>query len=181
MAIDRPRMIADFGIEDWQEAVTLSPESLTSRGEVPRADWTRLNQAERWAAARERLADVIAQQEAPRLTLWLPEGAGSDLMFEHIRADLSAVGLVLARAGSRDDADLELIDRVAHYDDVLWFLGQLRCARVPLCSRDADDRISAAQAAVPAHAPRVTPPAPGRRAIRCSTSARRRTARACRG
>lgn len=92
-------------------------------------------------------------EHAPGLVIWLPQGEGSDTVFERLTADLSAIGLRLVRSGDRDarDADLVLIDDVARYPRAAWFLNRLSCAeRRGLCSAEADARaVEAARAATP--------------------------------
>ena len=79
------------------------------------------------------------------LRIWLPAGAGSDLLFTALQSDLQAIGLSLTRADNARSADLALVDAVARYPQATWFLNQLSCATSQgLCSPEADARLAEA-------------------------------------
>ena len=60
-------------------------------------------------------------------------------MFARLAADLAKVGLAAERVGENDAADLRLIDAVARYPRIGWFLNQLSCdGQRSLCSAEAD-------------------------------------------
>jgi peptide/nickel transport system substrate-binding protein/oligopeptide transport system substrate-binding protein len=82
------------------------------------------------------------------LRIGLPQGQGADGLFERLQADLKAIGIVAVRVGPDDAAELRLVDVVARYPRVPWFLNQLSCAaQHGLCSADADRLASQAQRA----------------------------------
>lgn len=61
------------------------------------------------------------------------------MLFAQLAADYAAVGVELIRAGPDQSADLMLVDQIARYGDVRWFLNQFNCTVVEnLCSRQAD-------------------------------------------
>lgn len=70
------------------------------------------------------------------LTIALPPGPGMGLLFLSLRTQLKAIGInahLVAKNG-----DLTLIDQVAPYDSVAWYLGQLSCARKVHCDKAAE-------------------------------------------
>ncbi len=146
MAIDRPRMIAGFGVDGWREMNSLSPRQLTARGDVPNYGWLTLNAQDRKRRAAEVLAPMLGANSG--LSLYIAgRGPGAELLFAYLRADLADVGITLSRAKAAADADLVLIDEVADFDDPLWYLTRLGCERVPVCSKDGDALVRAARGA----------------------------------
>ena len=146
MAVDRPRLVAAFGIDGWREMNSLSPRALTARGNVPDPTWLRMNAQDRKRQAAAQLPRDLAEGAA--LSVFIPtKGPGADLLFAHLRVDLADIGLTLTRAPVMRDADLVLIDEVADFDDPLWYLTRLSCRRLDFCSAEADDLVSRARAA----------------------------------
>ena len=73
------------------------------------------------------------------IRLGLPDGPGSDLLFEHISQAWRSIGITTIRVGMGEGAELELRDRLARYSSPRWFLNQLNCSiEIGLCSEDAD-------------------------------------------
>ena len=146
MALDRPRMIAAFGIDGWREMNSLSPRQLTARGDVVNYGWLSLNAQDRKRRAAGILAPMLDEDRA--VTVFMAaRGPGADLLFGHLRTDLADVGVRLTRATAAGEADMVLIDEVADFDDPLWYLTRLGCARMPICSEDGDDMVRRARAA----------------------------------
>ncbi|KLE34882.1 hypothetical protein AAW00_09725 [Aurantiacibacter luteus] len=162
MAIDRADIVAQFNIGGW---------TATTRPVTPGLPGDPGLVAERWAdepieARRAEAAARIASWRrqfgqgdiaAPtRLTLWLPEGPGWDLLLGNLAGQLREVGVELQRAQTREAADMVLVDRVARYPAPRWFLGQFACRlRVGLCSESVDAMVAQA-AAQPDPAVRAT-------------------------
>ncbi|WP_246543390.1 ABC transporter substrate-binding protein [Novosphingobium profundi] len=85
---------------------------------------------------------------APEVSVWLPEGDGSQILFARLSADLAAISVRLVRTNEAGEADLLLVDDVARYPRATWFLNRLSCAaRQGLCSAEADTRVDEAAAA----------------------------------
>lgn len=146
MAIDRPRMVAGFGVEGWREMNSLSPRQFLARGDVADYDWLALSVQDRKRRAAGILADMPASERA--LTIHLGgKGPGADLLFGYLRRDMADVGVTLTRAASAKAADLVLIDVVADFDDPLWYLARLSCDYMPVCSLDGDETVRNARAA----------------------------------
>jgi peptide/nickel transport system substrate-binding protein/oligopeptide transport system substrate-binding protein len=147
-AIDRPRALTSFGITDWRETLTLAPETLSNRAQLPRPDWAGDNVAARKEAARATIAQwKNANGEMRPLRIAMPRGTGSRILFARIRADMASIGLMVERVTTASAADLLLIDRVAEISSPAWYLEQLSCSATPICSPKADDLLNEARQA----------------------------------
>lgn len=148
MAIDRPRALTSFGITDWRETLTLAPETLVNRANLPRPDWASGNMAERKARARATVSQWETANGSVRpLRIAMPRGAGSRILFARIKADLASIGLAAERVTPMQPADLLLVDRVADVSNPGWYLGQLTCEATPVCSAKADSLLAEARLA----------------------------------
>jgi len=112
-----------------------------------------------WAgtALADRRASLVAEsarqfgQEKPTIRIYLPEGPGSDILFNRLMIDWGAIGVTAERSKSALASDLKLIDAVAPSTSPAWFLRQFRCQVAPLCDAQADELLGAARdALVPA-------------------------------
>jgi ABC-type transport system substrate-binding protein len=147
-AIDRPKALTSFGITDWRETLTLAPESLSTRAELPRPDWASLNMQERKAAARQTIAGWEgANGQVRALRIAMPRGTGSRILFARLRADLASIGLDAERVTYTQPADLMLIDRTAEVSNPGWYLDQMTCTATPICSAKADELLKQAHLA----------------------------------
>jgi oligopeptide transport system substrate-binding protein len=91
---------------------------------------------------------LFGEKEPPELIVDLPEGPGSALLLERLRADWGALGIPVRRAGPGRRPDLRLIDRVAPSRSPAWFVRSFRCGVVPLCLEEADTLMESARATV---------------------------------
>ncbi|MCC6478992.1 MAG: ABC transporter substrate-binding protein [Sphingomonadaceae bacterium] len=149
MAIDRPRLLTSFGITDWRETLTLAPETLANREQIPRPGWASLNAQQRKAEARTTIsAWEAANGQVRPLRIAMPRGTGSRIAFARIRSDLAAIGLDAERVTYAQTADLMLIDRVADISSPGWYLDQLSCDATPICSEKADALLDNARRAL---------------------------------
>lgn len=145
-AIDRPRMIADFNVAGWKEMLTLAPDTLPNRADIPRPDWTSRRIDIRKAEARSVIQSWQAANGKVRaLRIALPRGPGSRMLFARLRADLAAIGLSAERVTYGQPADLRLIDQLADMSSPAWYLEQLSCEFAPVCSAEADALVVQAQ------------------------------------
>lgn len=141
LAIDRETLLQPFNIGGWVPTTRIIPPDLPDEDVVPGERWADLSLETRQDRARAR---VSAWKSANgrrdlRISLAMPEGTGSDMLFAQLAADYAAVGVELIRAGPDQSADLILVDQIARYGDVRWFLNQFNCTVVDsLCSRQAD-------------------------------------------
>lgn len=160
MAIDRDALMAPFGVGGWSPNTRIVTPSLDGDLGTIGERWTGQSLEERRQVALARVrnwhantpASSAEQADHPvRLKVWLPEGEGSQVLFEKLAADLGAIGVGLERAKDAKAADLTLVDDVARYPRAAWFLNRLSCsARRGLCSTEADARVAeAGNAATP--------------------------------
>ncbi|MGL5838730.1 MAG: ABC transporter substrate-binding protein [Sphingorhabdus sp.] len=148
-AIDRPRALTSFGITDWREAVTLSPETLTNRAPLPRPDWALQNVGDRKAEASATIAEWKRTNGNVRpLRIAMPRGTGSRILFARLRTDLASIGLNAERVVYGQPADVVLVDRVADISTPGWYLDQLSCRATHICSETADELMDQARKAV---------------------------------
>ncbi|WP_226632393.1 ABC transporter substrate-binding protein [Novosphingobium profundi] len=173
MAIDRSALIDPFGVGGWRPTTRVVSPSLEGDLGTIGERWSEQSPEDRRAVASSRVrawmartaledaegeeapsnvggADAGASQtppldNAPELSLWLPEGDGTQILFARLAADLAAISVRLTRAEVAKEADLVLIDDVARYPRATWFLNRLSCAaRQGLCSPEADARVDEA-------------------------------------
>lgn len=150
MAIDREGLIAPFGVGGWSATTRLVTPSLDGDLGTIGERWIDQSIEERRAAAGARVRGwkVRAGQaptDAVRLSVWLPEGGGAQILFNRLVTDFAPIGVRLDRAATARDADLALVDDVARYPRAAWFLNRLSCrARRGLCSPEADARMAEA-------------------------------------
>ncbi|MFC6620782.1 ABC transporter substrate-binding protein [Novosphingobium panipatense] len=153
MTVDRDALIAPFGVGGWVPTTRIVSPSLDGDLGTIGERWSGQTIEERRAVAAARVRDWIASNGAeasrPRLTIWLPDGGGSSVLFERLSSNFAAIGVGLDRAEAQEGADLLLIDDVARYPRAAWFLNRLSCrARRGICSPEADARVADAAVAV---------------------------------
>lgn len=142
-AIDRAALTAAI-VPQWEAADRILPAALDSAAPPRVPSWSLLTLDARRAAARARVA---AWPEPVRLTVAVPAGPGTNLLFAALARSLATIGVALERAGPGAAADLTLVDRVAPYDSARWYLATA-CAP---CSPEATEALEAArQAPTPA-------------------------------
>ena len=161
LAIDRPALIAPFGVSGWNPATRLVAAGLEgdlgSNGER----WSDQSMDQRRATAARRVRDWMAGAStgaagggkpggtsagtAPGVTIWLPAGPGSDILFQRLASDFGSIGVGTVRAARPEGADLRLVDDVARYPRARWFLNRLSCAaRRGLCDPGVDAIVAGA-------------------------------------
>ncbi|MDR7156606.1 peptide/nickel transport system substrate-binding protein [Sphingobium xenophagum] len=149
MAIDRASLSALFPLGGWATSEQILPSAL-DLGRSPTAPaWAGQSMDERRALASATMTRWRADNgDPPTLRIALPDGPGATLLFGLLRRDLAAIGLTVQRVPlAQKDADLRLIDEVAPYDSVLWYLGRIGCARAVHCSDAADAALQTASLA----------------------------------
>lgn len=155
MAIDRKALIAPFGVAGWTPSSRIVSSGVDDDLGTIGERWAEMSIDDRRALATARVKhwrDGQAGGAPVKLSIWLPNGPGSDMLFGRLSQDLSAIGIETRRAAPRDAADLRLIDTVARYPQASWFLNRLNCGvRKGSCDKVADARVAeAAKAADPA-------------------------------
>ncbi|WP_374419463.1 ABC transporter substrate-binding protein [Novosphingobium arvoryzae] len=140
MAIDRDALATALNVGGWTATTrVVAPGSADDNGTVAER-WPGQTLAERRAVAAARVAAWQAENGKPAaLRIALPAGPGGDVLLRQLAADFGAIGLTVRRVSEAGDAELRLVDTVARYARVGWFLNQLSCgnARGP-CSASAD-------------------------------------------
>lgn len=153
LAVDRAALIAPFGVDGWKAATDVVPPAL-ERKQTRSAEerWADLTVGERRSLAAARVRAWRQSQggaaEGPGLSVWLPAGPGSDMVFSRLREDFAAIGLRLVRARANGKADLRLMDVVARYPGPIWYLNRFNCKMgSAACSSRADDVLAEARRA----------------------------------
>ncbi|RYD93655.1 MAG: ABC transporter substrate-binding protein, partial [Sphingomonadales bacterium] len=82
---------------------------------------------------------------AIRLTVAMPEGPGSAILFAAVRRQWRAIGVEVARVGPGATADLLLVDEVAPANQADWFLAHFLCDQGRPCSIQADEALRLAR------------------------------------
>ncbi len=140
MAIDRAELIQPFGLGGWQEETWVVPQALFSPLQYPSSRWNEMTIEERRDVARRRISEWEAGNgENVVLRVGLPEGPGSELLFDELASAWQSIGITTVRVGQGEGAELELRDRLARYSSPRWFLNQFNCSlNIGLCSVEAD-------------------------------------------
>jgi len=147
MAIDRETLLQPFNIGGWTPTTRIVAPALPDDIGTIDERWTDLSLDERRGLAAQRISAWLAEDEerTAQVTITLPPGPGSDLLFTELARDFAAIGVDLARAKDADEADLTLVDRVARYGGARWFLDQFSCSLDNgLCAPEADVRVAEA-------------------------------------
>lgn len=149
MAIEREAIVGYFNISRWKIADRILPQQFNLPHEPTSPAWTRMSIDARREQAIGTMTRWSAQHDGKPLTLTvaLPAGPGMDLLFLSLRAQFLRIGVTLERANR--NADLTLIDEVAPYDSVAWYLGRVSCARDVHCSDEAEELLKASLSAPP--------------------------------
>lgn len=169
-AIDRATLTAAV-MPGWDPADRILPEALDSAAPPQVPEWLILTLDQRREAARARVAAwaaTAAGQDAGGLvtvSIALPAGPGSTILFAQLAASLGTIGIGATRAAPDAPADLTLVDEVAPYDSARWYLAtacrpcDLTAVAALQAARDAatlgarSEGIAAADAAMNADAP----------------------------
>lgn len=150
LTIDRDALIAPFGLGGWKPTTRLVGTGVADDPGLVGERWAGLNIEERRAQAAARVARWRQGHGGQPLSLRLalPSGPGGKVLFDRLKADLLAIGIEARRVGPSEAADLRLLEAVARYPRVGWYLNQLSCTGLRgLCSESADATFAQAQRA----------------------------------
>ena len=138
MAIDRRAIIAYFDMSRWKIAEQIIPQQLNLPHLPTAPSWSAMSMEDRRSFAAGVMTRWRAQHENKPIDLdiALPPGPGMRLLFLALRTQLQAIGVTAHLV--EKDGDLTLIDEVAPYDSVAWYLGRLSCARKVHCDKAAE-------------------------------------------
>lgn len=152
MALDRDAIGAALGVPGWRSIQAILPPGLTDVVEPTRPFWAQAFAnvggadgralAGRVETARRIIGIWRAQNGvdgAVRLTVAMPAGPGSAILFAAVRRQWRAIGVEVERVGPRARADLRLIDEVAPAGHADWFLAHFLCNQGGPCSVQADE------------------------------------------
>lgn len=153
MAIDRSDLLVPFNIAGWSPATRLAAPSQLIGEQIGPERWTNQAIEDRRGVARRRIltwraANDRRSNEPLPVTIALPQGPGAELLLRELNADFEAIGIVLQRAEAGTRPDLRLVDRVARFPGLRWYLNQFNCALDNgACSTVADDLVAEASMA----------------------------------
>ncbi len=147
MAIDRDALAAVVPVSGWLPTTRMVGRGAADDPGMVDERWSGQAMPARQAEAVRRIAHWRKGGKPATLRIALPPGPGADLLFARLAADFAAVGLRAQRVGAAAPADLRLIDTVARYPAMAWFLHQLSCAALAgPCSTAADSATARALA-----------------------------------
>ena len=150
-AIDRDALVAAIGVPGLAGRATLLEPGLDGMPPPVQPAWTATPLQQRRAALIQSAARMFGGQKDREISIFLPEGTGSDILFNRLVADWSPLGLTVERARSPGTADFALLDAVAPSNSASWFVRQFRCEVAAVCDEQADSLMdSARQSPVPA-------------------------------
>lgn len=143
MAIDRSEIIQPFSLGGWQETTWIVPQDIFATAPYPATRWSGMSIEERREVARARIAAwETSNDEEAVLRIGLPDGPGSELLFDQLSQAWQTIGVTSVRVGIGEGAELELRDRLARYSSPRWFLNQFNCSlQIGLCSSEADQLV----------------------------------------
>ena len=144
-AIDRDALIAALRVPGLAGRATLLEPSLDGLPPPAQPSWTAIPLAQRRPALAAAAARLFNNPKSKTVTLFLPAGPGSDILFNRVAMDWSSLGLTVERVPYLALADFRLIDAVAPSTSPSWFVRHFRCGIVTLCDPDADALMDAAR------------------------------------
>ena len=145
-AIDRDALVALLDVDGLTPRTTLLQPGLDGIAAIAPPPWAAVPLAERRAGLVAEANRTFGKAARPVLTISLPAGPGSTLLFNRLASDLGALGIKLVPATAGQAVDLKLIDEVAPSTSPAWFVRRLHCDRVPMCDAQADELADAARA-----------------------------------
>ena len=149
-AIDRDALVDALRMPGLTARVTVLEPGLDGLPNPAQPPWAGVALADRRASLVAESARQFGQVK-PTIRIYLPDGPGSDILFNRLLIDWGAIGITAERAKNALASDLKLVDVVAPSTSPAWFLRQFRCPVAPLCDAQADELLGAARdAQVPA-------------------------------
>jgi len=143
-AIDRDALTDALRVPGLVARATVLEPGLEGVPDPVQPSWTATPIAARRVALTAEATRLFGS-EKPTVRVYLPDGAGADVLFDRLAADWGAIGLTAERARSVAGADLKLVDAVAPSTSPAWFLRQFRCQFTPVCDADTDQLLDAAR------------------------------------
>ncbi|MEO7787204.1 MAG: ABC transporter substrate-binding protein [Sphingomicrobium sp.] len=144
-AVDRDALVTAFDVDGLTARATLLQPGLDGIASIGAPQWASVPLSQRRAALVAEANRLFGRKPRPILSISLPAGPGSTLLFNRLAGDWAALGVRLVPAAAAQPVDLKLIDEVAPSTSPAWFVRRLRCDRVPLCDSAADELTDAAR------------------------------------
>jgi peptide/nickel transport system substrate-binding protein len=143
-AIDRSNFVGALAVPGLDARATLLEPGLDGVPMPVPPAWIGTPPGNRLPALRAQ-ADRLWGKTKPVIRVALPDGPGSDLLFQELSRDWGALGLTVEQAPTGGDADFVLIDEVAPSSSPAWFVRRFRCDVVPVCDTQVDELMDAAR------------------------------------
>lgn len=142
-AIDRSTLMQPFNIGGWQSSTWIVPRNIPDIAGPRQERWVDLPLDQRRQIGLQKVRNwEKANSQPAEVTIGLPPGPGSDVLFAKLEQDFLAVGVDAKLVPSGTGADLEFHDRVARFLSPRWYLNQFNCGlRKAVCSPEADELI----------------------------------------
>jgi len=142
--LDRANYVGALGVPGLAARATLLEPGLDGISPPVAPAWFGTPLGDRLAALRAQ-SDRLFGKDKPVIRVALPEGPGSDLLFQELVRDWGMIGLKVERAPNAANADFILIDEVAPSSSPAWFVRRFRCGVVPVCDPQIDELTDAAR------------------------------------
>lgn len=150
-AIDRDALVATLNVPGLTSRATVLEPGLDGLSAPVQPAWFGTPLADRRAALLATAQKLAGGKQRPTIHVLLPDGPGSDILFNRLATDWGAIGFVVERVKSIQEADLALVDAVAPSSSAAWYLRRFHCGMAVLCDPDVDKLLDAARIApVPA-------------------------------
>jgi peptide/nickel transport system substrate-binding protein len=144
-AIDRDTLIAALGVPGLTPRGTLLEPGLEGLPAPAAPAWIGTPFAQRLPTVQAQMKRLIGSAQKPTIRIALPNGPGSDLLYQLLQRDWGALGLTVNRVESNSEADFALVDEVAPSSSPAWFVRRFRCGIAPVCASDADQLMDTAR------------------------------------
>lgn len=148
MALDREALVARYNVGGWVATTRIVTPDLAGDPGLVAERWqdVSLDALRNEAASRIRSWRAANGGDAPVLRLALGQGPGDAQLLRDLAQQWATIGVRLERADDPAEADLQLVDTIARYNDPRWFLNQFHCTlRRGLCHAPTDRLIAEAQ------------------------------------
>jgi len=142
--IDRDALVDALKVPGLAPRVTVLEPGLDGVPSPPAPSWAATSLNDRRAALIEQSTREFGA-EKPTLRVFLPEGPGSDILFNRLLIDWGAIGITVERAKTSAASELRLVDAVAPSNSPAWFLRQFRCQVAPVCDKEVDPLLDSAR------------------------------------
>ena len=152
-AIDRDALVAAFRVPGLAGRATLLEPGLDGLLPPAQPSWTATPLAQRRAALAAAAGRIFDNPKNKTVTLFLPAGPGSDILFNRVAMDWSALGLTVERVPYLALADFKLIDSGATFHFCAAAEMSIARAAAPACRYWSNELAIAVDPPVPCTGP----------------------------